>query len=130
MVSVAAFFLMILAFAAIGYPLLRPDVGRALPLDEEGIPEDLHRERDAAYRAIKELETDHRLGHLSTEDFRQLRGQYVDRAARILKRLDASRTAPARSPRTKAPACPACGTRRRPRDRFCGACGRVLRVAS
>ena len=128
--SVAAFLLMILAFAAIGYPLLRPGVSRALPVGEEGAPDDLERERDAAYRAIKELESEHRLGHLSTADYKELRGQYVEQAAGILRRLDASRAAPARSCRTKSPACPACGTRRHPRDRFCGACGRVLRVAS
>ncbi len=121
---------MIVAFVAIGYPLLRPDHSRALPVDQEGPPDDLERERDAAYRAIKELETEHRLGHLSTEDYEELRGQYVERAARILKRLDASRAAPARRARAKAPTCPECGTRGHRRDRFCGACGHVLRVAS
>jgi hypothetical protein len=130
MVSVAAFFLMILAFAVIGYPLARPASRNwALPVvDDEA--ERLERERDAAYRAIKELEEEYRLGHLSPEDYRELRERYVERAAGILQRLDATRGPSARGGQKTASACPACGAPRHPGDRFCGACGQALGVLS
>jgi hypothetical protein len=130
MVSVAAFFLMILAFAVIGYPLMRPaSRDWALPaVDDE--TDRLEEERNSAYRAIKELEQEYRLGHLSSEDYTELRERYVERAARVLQRLDASRGPSARGGQKRASGCPACGARRHAGDRFCGACGQALGAVS
>lgn len=130
MVSLAAVLLMVLAFAVVGYPLLRtPASGVASAGAEDGDREELRRERDSAYRAIRELDADYRLGHLSREDYEALRADYVDRAAGLLWRLDRAEAAASRGRRAPSPAtCPSCGQRHRPKDRFCGRCGQRLEV--
>jgi len=45
-------------------------------------------QRDTAYAAIRELETDHRLGNLSREDLQALKEQYTLGAAALLRELD------------------------------------------
>lgn len=130
MVSVAALLLMILAFAAIGYPLLSPmDSSRAISTAGPTATDDLERARDTAYGAIRQLEAEYELGRLSSDDYEALREEYVDRAAFALWRLDTAPPA-ARSARKRELRCPACGERRRRSDRFCGACGQALRVNS
>lgn len=142
MVSLAAVLLMLLAFAVVAYPLMRPAarlVTGGSASDSE--LEDLIRERDSAYAAIKELEFEYQLGNLSPEDFQGLRDQYAERAARALSRLDAARERVAAAPvvplaPAPAPApdvellppgvCPLCRQAVEPEDRFCGECGAML----
>ena len=79
------------AFALVGYPLLRPRRGEGgfLSTNHRGT-EDLLAQRDAAYAAIKELEFEFHLGNLSQQDYDDLRARYRQRAADILRRLDAA----------------------------------------
>lgn len=78
-------------FALVGYPLMRP--GRegvdGVSTNHRGT-EDLLAQRDAAYAAIKELEFEFHLGNLSQRDYEDLRMRYRQRAADILRRLDAA----------------------------------------
>jgi len=140
MVSLTAVLLMLLGFAVVAYPLMRPAArlvtGSAASEDEL---EELTRERDSAYAAIKELEFEYQLGNLSPEDFQGLRDQYAERAARALSRLDAAReraAASAAAAPALAPApdiellppgvCPLCRQPVEPEDRFCAECGAML----
>jgi hypothetical protein len=144
------------AFALVGYPLLRPRRGEGgfLSTNHRGT-EDLLAQRDAAYAAIKELEFEFHLGNLSQQDYDDLRARYRQRAAAILRQLDAaeleaaaasekSATGPSRDGGAaeeieRAVAllrqqldgnalliCPACHNRVHPDDRFCGRCGARL----
>ena len=145
------------AFALVGYPLLRPRRGEEgfLSTNHRGT-EDLLAQRDAAYAAIKELEFEFHLGNLSQQDYDDLRARYRQRAADILRRLDAAeQEAAAASEKSdvggpsrdgggaeeieravallrqkldgNAPLiCPACHNRVQPDDRFCGRCGAPL----
>lgn len=79
----------------VGYPLLQAQ-GEKLARDSEveRRRQALLFQRDAAYAAIRELETDHRLGNLSREDLHALKEQYTLRAAVVLKELDMLDEAP------------------------------------
>ena len=141
------------AFALVGYPLLRPRRGEGgfLSTNHRGT-EDLLAQRDAAYAAIKELEFEFHLGNLSQQDYDDLRARYRQRAADILRRLDAAEQEAAASEKSGAvgpsrnggaaeeieqavallrqqldgnapTTCPACHNRIQPDDRFCGRCG-------
>ena len=78
-------------FAVVAYPLLRPGRGEAdlAPTNHRGT-EDLLAQRDAAYAAIKELEFELNLGNLSQRDYEDLRARYRQRAADVLRQLDAA----------------------------------------
>lgn len=62
--------------------------GSTSDIQEEGELRGLLAERDALYRAIKDLEFDFRCGHLSLEDYRALRRGYEVKTASVLARLD------------------------------------------
>jgi hypothetical protein len=145
------------AFALVGYPLLRPRRGEGgfLSTNHRGT-EDLLAQRDAAYAAIKELEFEFHLGNLSRQDYDDLRARYRQRAAGVLRRLDAAeREAVAASEKSGAAGpsrdggaaeeieravallrqqldghapltCPDCRGPVQPDDRFCGRCGAPL----
>jgi tetratricopeptide (TPR) repeat protein len=84
-----------LAFAV--WPLLRRrsgGVGALLPLPTD--PRDqLAEERRAALRALRELEFEHTAGHISDEDYADLRARYEAETATILSELDRLGAAPA-----------------------------------
>jgi len=67
---------------------------------------ELLEEKATVYRSLKELAFDHEAGHLSDDDYQELRNRYEARAAEILARLDAL-GATAAPPRRAAPAEPA-----------------------
>jgi tetratricopeptide (TPR) repeat protein len=117
--------ILLIALAALAFvlwPLLRR--GRApaglLPVAADRRDE-LNEEKSALYRAIRELEFDYHAGHLSEDDFGELRSRYEARAARVLKELDAleasrpkrEEPSPARGPvpAASAPARPRAWTR-------------------
>jgi len=96
-VTIAAVALPALAIAV--WPALRAGRakaphGAATAADDRGL--ELGEEKDAIFRALKELEFDHEAGHLSDDDYRALRDRYENRAAQILTALDA--LGPARAP--------------------------------
>jgi len=79
------------ALALVLWPLLRrgaldrrvapgPDADRRLELSDE---------RATIYRALRELHFDHEAGHLSDDDYRDLRARYETRAAEVIRALDA-----------------------------------------
>ena len=66
---------------------------------------ELLEEKATVYRSLKELAFDHEAGHLSDDDYRELRDRYEARAADLLTRLDA--LGPATPRRHVTPAEPA-----------------------
>lgn len=137
--------LMLAAFLVVGRPLISSarDTGR----EPDGASpwNDLVGRRDAAYRAIKELDFEYQLGNLSESDYRGLRERCRSEAAAILRELDAatrevgadeaspsgSVAAPAVAPTLPAqadPPCPSCGGPTESVDRYCSSCGRRLEV--
>lgn len=78
-----------ISFTLVAFPLFqrRGDLELAVqPPDVE--VEDLHSRREAVYGAIKELDFEYQLGNLSPADYQELRNQYRQRAASVLKELD------------------------------------------
>lgn len=53
---------------------------------------ELEREYYILKRAIKELELDHAMGKISTEDYGEIRSRYRERAVRLLRQLDQGET--------------------------------------
>lgn len=151
MVYVGVLMLMLAAIAVVVWPLLSA-AKAATATDDEVSPEleELVGQRDAAYRAIKELEFEHQLGNLSQKDYQTLRERYRSEAAGILQDLErvrlpqketvavtSARPAGARtqsSPKATAPpaaaldgrTCSACGKPAPADDRFCWHCGAAL----
>ncbi|MDX6645960.1 MAG: hypothetical protein QOK40_1687 [Miltoncostaeaceae bacterium] len=74
--------------AVVGWPLIRPAPGEssAAPPDEERGR--LAEEVDRSLTAIREIDFDHRAGHLSDDDFATLDGAERARTAELLRRLD------------------------------------------
>jgi len=88
-IAIAAIALPTLAIVL--WPLLRGGAGRT-PASSAAAPDrrlELTEEKDATYRALKELAFDHEAGSLSDDDFQALRDRYESRAADLLTRLDA-----------------------------------------
>ena len=135
--------MMLAAFTVVGWPLISParnarrEPGGASPWS------DLIGRRDAAYRAIKDLDFEYQLGNLSEPDYRGLRERYRSEAAATLRELDAvmrgagageaspggPATAAAVAPALPAqadPPCPSCGKPVEAGDHHCGSCGAGL----
>jgi hypothetical protein len=142
MTYVAIVLVMLVAFALVGWPLVGParDSRRAPSGASAG--SDLVDRRDAAYRAIKDLEFEYELGNLSESDYRSLRERYRSEAAAILRELDAVQGEAAAEAAPSGPAgqaavvstatarvnlsCPSCGRRAEEGDRYCSSCGSRL----
>ncbi len=90
MIMVVALLLMVIAFFVALLPMLQPAAAR-IARHNDAPDEAAADERDAAYTAIKDLEFEHELGNLSEEDYRELRAEYVERAARALQALAGER---------------------------------------
>jgi hypothetical protein len=143
MTFVVVLLVMLAAFTVVGWPLIssareaRREPGGASPWN------DLIGQRDAAYRAIKELDFEYQLGNLSESDYRGLRERYRSEAAATLRKLDAAMRgagageASASGPATPAavaptvspqadPSCPSCGGPTEAGDRYCRSCGGQL----
>ncbi len=140
MVTIAIALLIVLAVAVVAYPFFNPPpaANRAFAPQTDSTWEELTRQREAAYTAIKDLESEYALGKLSESDYRALRGKYEARAVRILQELD--RLTASREPRAaqaddaierevlrlRGKRCPACGKRAAAGDKFCSKCGKPL----
>jgi len=143
MTFLAVFLVMLAAFTVVGWPLIssardtRREVGGASPWN------DLIGRRDAAYRAIKDLDFEYQLGNLSEPDYRGLRERYRSEAAATLRELDAvmrgagAGEASPGGPATPAavaptlpvqadPPCPSCGKPVEVGDHHCLSCGARL----
>jgi len=137
MIYLAIIVLMLVAFTVVGWPLVGSSRALAPQGDGPSRLDALLRRRDAAYRAIKDLDFEHELGNLSDSDYQGLRERYRREAAGVLQQLDdaakaeaeraadASEAAPV-GERASARACPSCGKPRGASDRFCWSCGARL----
>ena len=146
MIYIVVLTLMLAAIAVVAWPLLNP-AKTPVAADGELSPEleELAGQRDASYRAIKELEFEHQLGNLSQQDYQALRERYRTEAAGVLRQLARARrpekeTAAVSAgsqaqPRPKAASPPApatgltchnCGSSTPGDDRFCWHCGAAL----
>ena len=146
MIYIPVLMLMLAAIAAVAWPLLNSAKAPAAAQGELSLElEELAGQRDAAYRAIKELEFEHQLGNLSQQDFQALRERYRTEAAGILRQLErarrpeketvpvsagsqaqSSKSAPAPASAVGGRTCPACGKSAPADDRFCWHCGTSL----
>lgn len=138
---------MLAAFIVVGGPLIRsvrsgrPESNGSCRLD------DLIGQRDAAYRAIKELDFEYQIGNISESDYRSLRERCRSEAAAILRELDAAvketdadetarsgpATASAAAPALPAqadPPCPSCGGPTDAGDHYCRFCGAPLEAGA
>ena len=132
---------MMAAFTVVAWPLMssardaRREHGGASPWN------DLIGRRDAAYRALKELEFEYQLGNLSEPDYRGLRERYRSEAAATLRELDAAvasggeasvagpAAATGSAPTDSIEAglsCPSCGRETEAGDLYCWSCGGQL----
>ena len=85
-------FLIGLALAILtGFFITRPLLERRGPSlsEAERRLSTLYAERDRVLASIEELETDHAMGKILPEDYRQLRNEWVQRGANILRDIDA-----------------------------------------
>jgi len=124
----------------LGYPLLASSSGVPAPDSSEPTRQLLER-KEQVYAAIREIEFDHALGKLPSEDYQLHRQLLESEAVGLLQQLDqlggrnesglrarirkevlALRTTPDPGPG----ACPACGAERHGGERFCPQCGRAL----
>ncbi len=145
MTFLAVLLLMLAAFTVVAWPLIRS--ARDARREVGGTPpwNDLIGRRDAAYRAIKELDFEYQLGNLSEPDYRGLRERYRSEAAATLRELDAvmrgagAGEASPGGPATPAavaptlpaqadPPCPSCGKPVEAGDHHCGSCGAGLKA--
>jgi hypothetical protein len=56
----------------------------------DGEREDLLRDRETAYRSLRDLDLDYATGKVAPRDYADLRARYEDRALSVLRRLDAA----------------------------------------
>ena len=103
----------------------------------------LTEQRDAVYGAIRELDFDHRMGKVDDADYRRMRGDFTQQAVDVLKELDRNNGRSRADDEVEqavtalrkkggglvAPACPSCGTKVKPGDRFCAQCGEKVASA-
>src|SRR5262245_63016472 len=85
------------ALVLVLWPLVRGGGSRAAA-ERAGEPDrrlELMEEKATVYRSLKELAFDHEAGHLSDDDYQELRDRYEARAALLISRLDALGPAPA-----------------------------------
>lgn len=78
--------LALVAFAYVALPLLAPSQADPLPDERDAVAQDLEEERDALFRAIRELDA---RGDLPQARREQLRARYEAKAAHVLRALDA-----------------------------------------
>ncbi len=140
MIYLVILVVMLVAFTAVGWPLVTNSSGTQRESRVVSPLDDLVGQRDAAYRGIKELDFEYELGNLSESDYRRLRQRYRTEAAATLRSLDAAAgggdtppsgrvastgTAPSDSMQAELP-CPSCGRSTEAGDRHCWGCGGQL----
>ncbi len=81
--------LVILATAAVGWPLFRKVTASAAPdTTADALLDDLMFQRETTFAAISELDADHEMGNLSDRDHLELRQRYAEKSLSILKAID------------------------------------------
>ena len=130
-------------------PLVSPEDDRTVMIGQRTRVA-LEREKTLALRSIKELEFDKAMGRVSEEDFKEMAGRLRQRAARLIRQLDAGAgyrqqieqelqkrlgteaqrgTEPQRAPRAQDDGerrCASCETMNDADAKFCKSCGMKL----
>ena len=128
----------LLAIGVIVYILrVRP---QDLPKPEPPSPfEHLDERKAAIYENLRDLQFEYRVGKLSDEDYQQTKQDLQKELARVLAEVDKLKLELAGSngalpppPTSKAPAdanvCPSCGAKFKETLKFCGECGKPMKV--
>ena len=100
----------------------------------------LSERKDAIYENLRDLQFEYRLGKLSDDDYKATKKDLQKELARVLAEVDklkASQGVPATAPATPAKVvvpptgyvCPACGAKFPTALKFCGECGKPMRLA-
>jgi hypothetical protein len=131
----------LIAIAVIAFILgVRP---KDLPAPEPESPfQHLDERKAAIYENLRDLQFEYRLGKLSDADYQQTKGDLQKELAGVLAEVDRVRDSlnlpkPAKAATSNgakpAPAaanvCPACGARFDKALKFCGECGKPMKVA-
>lgn len=142
-VAIAIALVIIASVAVVAWPLYNHPAGTDQEFGGDNLAlETLSGQRDAAYAAIKDLESDHDMGKLSDADYKSMRAKYEAKAVSILQELDGLTKVDTRH--TALPhdsesieqevqrlrrglRCPKCGTAHASGDAFCARCGTPLR---
>jgi hypothetical protein len=139
MSNVIFLLMIVISVAYVALPYFRKKtISQSDTAKKNGRLTDLHSRRDTLLAAIKEIEFDHAMGKISTQDFAEMNARYREEAVAVLKRIDALngsngaaqkleaelRAARKASRRTL---CSACGGAIDAKDRFCSHCGQRLR---
>jgi len=80
--------MLVLAAAAAVFVLAPLRTGTRASRDEDR--EDLLRDRETAYRSLRDLDLDYATGKVSARDYADLRARYEDRVLAVLRRLAAA----------------------------------------
>lgn len=95
MIELAIAAMAIAAIAVVAYPVVRASLGSetlegtGASVSAEGSPDlaNLTAQRDALYRAVKEIDFEYALGSLSVDDYRDLRERYKAKTLGVLKAI-------------------------------------------
>ncbi|KAA3662758.1 MAG: zinc ribbon domain-containing protein [Calditrichaeota bacterium] len=116
--------------AATTYFIAQPFFARKqleLNFNSTGKIEELLARKKEIYSAIKDIEFDHEMGKLSTEDYQELRESYKDEAAKIIQRIEQFQHGGKRKSKKKKGEkekyCHNCGSKISADDKFCVECG-------
>jgi hypothetical protein len=121
----------VLAIAVIAFILIiRP---RDLPDAEPESPfAHLDDRKAAIYENLRDLQFEYRLGKLSDTDYQNTKKDLQKELAAVLAEVDRLKALLATSPETKPIGfvCPSCGAIFEKSLKFCGECGKSMKVAS
>lgn len=109
-ILVAAAVIALPALAFTFWPLVRRANGRALLAVPPDAREQLSEQKRAVLRALRELDFEHASGHVSDDDYAELRARYEAEAADVLSQLDRLGAPVAPSVDTPVAASPARGS--------------------
>ena len=117
----------VLATLYIAFPFYQ-EQNREISFELNHRAEDLEAQKMELYRAIKDVEFDHKMGKLSDDDFKALNTQYRTEAIDILKKIDALKPG-VQVGDNAISFCHQCGQSAVPEDLYCSHCGAHLGAA-
>ncbi|HZT29552.1 MAG TPA: hypothetical protein VFA33_06715 [Bryobacteraceae bacterium] len=111
-----------------------------LPEPEPESPfEHLDERKAAIYENLRDLQFEYRLGKLSDHDYQQTKRDLQTELAGVMAEIDQLKQSlstngnnPPAAPKPKAPddfTCPSCGARFKQSLKYCGECGKPMKVA-
>jgi hypothetical protein len=124
----------LLAIAVIGFVLLvRP---QDLPNVEPPSPfRHLDERKASIYENLRDLQFEYRVGKLSDADYQHSKQDLQKALAAVMAEVDKLKTqlngnAPPPPPKTDSRTCPSCGAKFEKELKFCGECGKPMKVAA